>query len=32
VRQIYQVREMLTRQAALMIALPAPASLIEQLS
>ena len=25
VRQIYQVREMLTRQAALMIALPAPA-------
>src|ERR1700746_3911848 len=32
VRQIYEVREMLTRQAALMIALPAPASLIEQLS
>ena len=31
VRQIYQVREMLTRQAALMIALPAPAGLIEQL-
>ncbi len=25
VRQIYEVREMLTRQAALMIALPAPA-------
>src|SRR6266566_6321127 len=32
VRQIYEVREMLTRQAALMIALPAPSSLIEQLS
>jgi DNA-binding GntR family transcriptional regulator len=32
VRQIYQVREMLTRQAALMIALPAPTGLIEQLS
>jgi len=32
VRQIYEVREMLTRQAALMIALPAPASLIAQLS
>ena len=32
VRQIYEVREMLTRQAALMIALPASASLIEQLS
>jgi DNA-binding GntR family transcriptional regulator len=32
VRQIYEVREMLTRQAALMITLPAPASLIEQLS
>src|SRR5512140_2915033 len=32
VRKIYEVREMLTRQAALMIALPAPASLIEQLS
>src|SRR6476660_7982612 len=32
VRQIYEVREMLTRQAALMIALPATASLIEQLS
>src|SRR3979490_2787218 len=31
VRQIYQVREMLTRQAALMIALPAPTELIEQL-
>jgi DNA-binding GntR family transcriptional regulator len=32
VRQIYEVREMLTRQAALMIALPAPADLIAQLS
>ncbi len=32
VRQIYEVREMLTRQAALMIPLPAPASLIEELS
>lgn len=32
VRQIYDVREMLTRQAALMIALPAPARLIEQLA
>jgi DNA-binding GntR family transcriptional regulator len=32
VRQIYEVREMLTRQAALMIALPAPATLIEQLT
>jgi DNA-binding GntR family transcriptional regulator len=32
VRQIYEVREMLTRQAALMIALPAPADLIEQLT
>lgn len=32
VRQIYEVREMLTRQAALMIALPAPADLIDQLS
>jgi len=32
VRQIYEVREMLTRQAALMIALPAPSSLIEHLS
>ncbi|MBR0794787.1 GntR family transcriptional regulator [Bradyrhizobium jicamae] len=32
VRQIYEVREMLTRQAALMIALPAPASLIDELS
>jgi DNA-binding GntR family transcriptional regulator len=31
VQQIYQVREMLTRQAALMILLPAPASLIAQL-
>src|SRR6202163_3830262 len=31
VRQIYEVREMLTRQAALMIALPAPTRLIEQL-
>jgi DNA-binding GntR family transcriptional regulator len=32
VRQIYEVREMLTRQAALMIALPAPASLIAELT
>src|ERR1700749_1369715 len=32
VRQIYEVREMLTRQAALMMALPAPGRLIEQLS
>ena len=32
VRQIYEVREMLTRQAALMVALPAPAALIEQLT
>src|SRR5256885_3613160 len=32
VRQIYEVREMLTRQAALMIPLPAPKSLIEQLT
>jgi DNA-binding GntR family transcriptional regulator len=32
VRQIYEVREMLTRQAALMIALPAPADLIAQLT
>ena len=32
VRQIYEVREMLTRQAALMIALPAPTKLIEQLT
>jgi DNA-binding GntR family transcriptional regulator len=32
VRQIYDVREMLTRQAALMIALPAPVALIEQLT
>src|SRR3982751_7056558 len=31
VRQIYEVREMLTRQAALMIALPAPQGLIEEL-
>ena len=31
VRQIYDVREMLTRQAALMIPLPAPAALIDQL-
>src|SRR6202051_1283705 len=31
VRQIYEVREMLTRQAALMIALPASAELIAQL-
>jgi DNA-binding GntR family transcriptional regulator len=31
VRQVYQVREMLTRQAALMIPLPAPASLITRL-
>ena len=31
VRQIYEVREMLTRQAALMIALPAPKSLVEEL-
>ena len=32
VRQIYEVREMLTRQAALMIALPAPAGLVAELS
>ena len=32
IRQIYEVREMLTRQTALMIALPAPANLIEQLN
>jgi DNA-binding GntR family transcriptional regulator len=32
VRQIYEVREMLTRQAALMIALPAPPALIEHLT
>jgi DNA-binding GntR family transcriptional regulator len=32
VRQIYEVRELLTRQAALMIALPAPDELIERLS
>jgi DNA-binding GntR family transcriptional regulator len=31
VRQIYEVREMLTRQAVLMIPLPAPTALIEQL-
>ncbi|MEK9278857.1 MULTISPECIES: GntR family transcriptional regulator [unclassified Bradyrhizobium] len=31
VRQIYEVREMLTRQAALMIPLPAPQSLIDVL-
>src|SRR5262249_45045393 len=31
VRQIYEVREMLTRQAALMIPLPAPLGLTEQL-
>src|SRR3954468_22126204 len=31
VRQIYDVREMLTRQAALMIALPARPALIDQL-
>jgi DNA-binding GntR family transcriptional regulator len=32
VQQIYQVREMLTRQAALMIALPAPRGLIDELT
>lgn len=32
VRQIYEVRELLTRQAALMIPLPAPAELIEGLT
>src|SRR5947209_7201123 len=32
VRQIYDVREMLTRQAALMIALPAPTALIDRLA
>lgn len=32
VRQIYEVREMLTRQAALMIALPAPPELIAELA
>ncbi|GJD53658.1 HTH-type transcriptional repressor RspR [Methylobacterium crusticola] len=32
VRQIYDVREMLTRQAALMIALPAPQALIDTLA
>ena len=32
VRQIYEVREMLTRQAALMIPLPAPVELIAQLT
>lgn len=31
VRQIYEVREMLTRQAALMIPLPAPQGLIDEL-
>ena len=31
VRQIYEVREMLTRQAALMIPLPAPPGLIDEL-
>src|SRR5260370_15211181 len=31
VRPIYEMREMLTRQAALMIALPAPPELVEQL-
>ena len=31
VRQIYDVREMLTRQAALMVPLPAPAELVERL-
>lgn len=31
VRQIYEVREMLTRQAVLMIPLPAPSALIEEL-
>lgn len=32
VRQIYEVREMLTRQAALMISLPAPQGLIDELT
>lgn len=32
VRQIYEVREMLTRQAALMIPLPAPQDLIDELT
>src|SRR5438874_9336932 len=32
VRQIYEVREMLTRQAALLIPLPAPQNLIEELT
>jgi DNA-binding GntR family transcriptional regulator len=32
IRQIYEVREMLTRQAALMIPLPAPQGLIDELS
>ena len=32
VRQIYEVRELLTRQAALMIPLPAPGDLIDRLS
>ncbi|WP_204327866.1 hypothetical protein, partial [Proteus mirabilis] len=32
VRQIYEVREMLSRQAALMILLPAPPELIDRLA
>lgn len=32
IRQIYEVREMLTRQAALMIPLPAPQALIDELT
>src|SRR5450432_2895743 len=32
VRQIYEVREMLTRQAALMIPLPAPDALVDELT
>lgn len=32
VRQIYEVREMLTRQAALLIPLPAPAALVQRLA
>src|SRR6186713_3371485 len=32
IRQIYEVREMLTRQAALMIPLPAPQDLIDELT
>ncbi|TPQ35995.1 transcriptional regulator [Bradyrhizobium guangdongense] len=32
IRQIYEVREMLTRQAALMIPLPAPQSLIDEIT